>query len=102
MYFRGYVYYSEGSSNRLVLSAPASLNQMLWSKNNIGMALDSKALLRPGADGKLEFVMERDGDGIAVPGPSATPIGVGSVMRFDTEKWVDFLGAKYREGDGKK
>ncbi len=98
IYFRGYVYYWEGSSNRLVLSAPTSLDQMLGSKNDMGNPLDSKALLRPGADGKLEFVMERVGDYIAVPNPSATPIGVGSEMRFDTEKWVEFLGAKYRKG----
>jgi len=98
LYIRGYAYYWESSSNRLALSAPLSQEQMIGSKNDLGRSLDSKARLRNGADGKLEFVMEQSGDYVAIPNASTPPLGVGSEMRFDAENWVDFLGAKYRKG----
>jgi hypothetical protein len=97
-FFRGYALYREGSSNRLVISAPVSIDQILRSKNNIGQPLNSKALLHPGPGGKLEFVMECTNDAIALVSFSTTPIGLGSEMRFDQENWVDFLGANYRKG----
>jgi hypothetical protein len=86
-------------NNKLVISAPASLDQMLQSKIYTGAPLVSKALLCPSENGKLELIMELEDDYMSIPYDSAqTPIGIGSQMRFCADKFVDFLGAKYRKG----
>jgi hypothetical protein len=86
-------------NNKLVISAPTSLDQMLQSKIDTGDPLVSKALLCPSENGKLELVMDLEDDYMSITYNSAqTPIGIGSPMRFCADKWVDFLGAKYRKG----